>query len=204
MLRLWSLCRVWRVLAACILVGMMTVVSAQNTVEQVVIYAVTDAQHSAAVEEPGLYLDAAVEFSLSPELQEVAAKGVPLYFTADVEVYEQRWWWFDKTVLKAERTWKLVYSPLTQQWRIGTGDLLRPEETLEDALLSLRRIRRWRIGEVALLRVDKPYLARFRLRLDSSLLSRPFQVDLLNRTSWSLETPWYDFQFSISAAKPHD
>lgn len=177
-------------------------VQAKERVEHVEIYAASEQE--AAAGDDGLYLDAEVDFVLSPELREAAAKGVPLYFTADVEIFEQRWWWFDKNVLTAERTWKLIYSPLTRQWRIGSGDLLRPEDSLADALLALRRIHHWRIGDVSKLRPDKKYLARFRLRLDSSLLSRPFQVDLLNRASWSLETPWYDFQFSISAAKRPD
>lgn len=175
---------------------------ANQRVKSVEIYAAQEQE--AAAGDAGLYLDAEVDFVLSPELKEAAAKGVPLYFTADLEVFEQRWWWFDKSVLKAERTWKLVYSPLTRQWRIGAGDLLRPEESLSDALLALRHIHHWRIGDVSELRVGKKYLARFRLRLDSSLLARPFQVDLLNRANWSLETPWYEFQFSISDAKRRD
>jgi len=175
---------------------------ADERVKSVEIYAAQE--QDAAAGDDGLYLDAEVDFTLSPELKEAAAKGVPLYFTADLEVFEKRWWWFDKNVLTAERTWKLVYSPLTRQWRIGTGDLLRPEESLTDALLALRRIHHWRIGDVSELRTGKKYTARFRLRLDSSLLARPFQVDLLNRANWSLETPWHDFQFSISAAKHRD
>lgn len=150
----------------------------------------------------GLYVDAQTDFSLSPELREAATKGVPLYFTADIAITKHRWWWFDKTILTAERTWKLVYSPLTRQWRIGSGDLLRPAQTLPEALLSLHHIHQWRIGELSQLQPDTTYTGRFRLRLDSSLLARPFQVDVFNRSSWSLETPWHEFQFSISAAKP--
>ncbi|HLS16794.1 MAG TPA: DUF4390 domain-containing protein [Paenalcaligenes sp.] len=203
MQRGWGVHRLLMVLWVWLLgVGAMFPAQATERVDSVEIYAAKEQE--AAAGDDGLYLDAEVDFDLSPELREAAAKGVPLYFTADLEIFEQRWWWFDKNILQAERTWKLVYSPLTRQWRIGSGDLLRPEESLTDALLALRRIYHWRIGDVSALRPDKKYAARFRLRLDSSLLARPFQVDLLNRANWSLETPWYDFQFSISAAKRPD
>lgn len=183
------------------LVGLMVVVSAfvfsvqaQDRVQEVNLYTEGD----------NLYLEAEVDFQLSQDLQEMVSKGVPLYFTADVEIGRGRWWWFDKTIVHEERTWKLVFSPLTRQWRIGSGDLLRPVASLEDALLSLRHIRQWRVGNVADFSPNERYRGRFRLRLDTSLLARPFQVDVLNRASWSLATPWHDFQFSISAAeRPH-
>lgn len=167
------------------------VAAAQEQVQQVRIYS----------EEQALYLDADVQFQLSNELREAANKGVPLYFTADVEIYQHRWWWFDKSILVNKRTWKLIYSPLTRQWRIGSGDLLRPAESLSDALLSLQHIRQWRIGETKEFQTGVTYNGRFRLRLDSSLLARPFQVDVLNRSNWSLATPWHDFQFTISDEK---
>lgn len=168
------------------------VAAAQERVQDVELYTEGDA----------LYLEAKVDFQLSQELQELVTKGVPLYFTADVEIDQERWWWFDKTIVQKERTWKLAFSPLTRQWRIGSGDLLRPEASLEDALLSLRHIRHWRIGKADDFSPTEQYRGRFRLRLDTSLLARPFQVDVLNRASWSLATPWHDFQFSISADAP--
>lgn len=164
---------------------------AQERVEQVSIH----------VEDEELLLNADVVFSLSEEMREAATKGVPLYFTADVALYQKRWWWFDKSILERQRTWKLVFSPLTRQWRVGAGDLLRPADSLEDALLSLHRIRGWSLGPVERFQPGQTYHGRFRLRLDSSLLARPLQVDLFNRANWSLATPWHDFSFSISDAE---
>src|SRR5690625_4095609 len=99
-------------------VGAMFPAQATERVDSVEIYAAKEQE--AAAGDDGLYLDAEVDFDLSPELREAAAKGVPLYFTADLEIFEQRWWWFDKNILQAERTWKLVYSPLTRQDRKST------------------------------------------------------------------------------------
>lgn len=151
-----------------------------------------------------LYLDADVEFTISGDLRNAAEKGVPIYFTADVEIVSKRWWWFDKTVVKEQQTWRVIYNALTRQWRVGTGDLSLPESSLDDALSLLRHIRGWAVADLDSLDADELYQGRLRLRLDTSRLARPFQVDALNSSTWSLATPWKDFTFSISRdALPH-
>lgn len=154
------------------------------------------------VEDGALYLNADVEFELSDDLQQMALKGVPLYFSADVEITRSRWWWLDKTEVKTSQTWKLVYNALTQQWRVGEGDLLRPESSLRDALYPLQHIRHWRVADAAEFKADTVYKGRLRFRLDTSLLIRPLQVDALNDRSWSLITPWKNFTFSVDALQP--
>lgn len=151
-----------------------------------------------------LYIDADVEFSISGDLRNAAQKGVPIYFTADVEIVSKRWWWFDKTVVKEQQTWRVIYNALTRQWRVGTGDLSLPESSLDDALSLLRHIRGWAVADLDSLDADELYQGRLRLRLDTSLLARPFQVDAFNSSAWSLATPWKNFTFSISRdALPH-
>lgn len=154
------------------------------------------------VEDGVLYLNADVEFELSDDLRQMALKGVPLYFSADVEITRSRWWWFDKTEVKTSQTWKLVYNALTQQWRVGEGDLLRPESSLRDALYPLQHIRHWRVADAAEFKAGTVYEGRLRFRLDTSLLIRPLQVDALNDRSWSLITPWKNFTFSVDALQP--
>lgn len=149
-----------------------------------------------------LFIDADIEFELSDELRNAAEKGVPLYFTAEVEVAQPRWWWFDRNVVKEQQTWRVVYNALTRQWRVGTGDLSLPESSMNDALDMLRHIRGWAVAYVADLDHDQEYQGRMRLRLDTSLLARPFQVDAINSSAWSLATPWKTFSFSVSVAEP--
>lgn len=145
-----------------------------------------------------LYLDADVDLDVQGDLRNVAQKGVPLYFTADVEVVSKRWWWFDKTIVQEQITWRIVYNALTRQWRVGTGDLSLPEASLDDALARVRHIRGWAVADLDDFKYDETYQGRFRVRLDTSLLARPFQVDALNSSAWSLATPWKNFSFSIS------
>lgn len=145
-----------------------------------------------------LYIDVDASFELSAELKNAASKGIPLYFVAEVEIFQPRWWWFNKKVVKEQQTWRIVYNALTQQWRVGTSDLYLPESSLNDALDMIRHIRGWALAYAVDLDRDALYEGRVRLRLDTSLLARPFQVDAINSSAWTLTTPWKSFSFSVS------
>ncbi len=149
-----------------------------------------------------LYIDADVDLAVDDELRDAAQKGMPLYFTADLEIVASRWWWFDKLLVDEQQTWRLSYNVLTRQWRVGAGDLTIPEATFDDALAYVRHIRGWAVANVANLDTDKEYRGRLRLRLDTSRLPRPFRIDSFNSSAWSVVTPWKDFLFSISPQTP--
>ncbi len=51
-----------------------------------------------------LEIDADIEFELNQQLRDAAQRGVPLYFTADLTVTRERWWWFDKSQVDTSRT----------------------------------------------------------------------------------------------------
>jgi len=146
-----------------------------------------------------LNVDADVHLPLSDDLRFFAERGVTLYFTADLEIVRPRRWWFDSEVINTQQTWRVVYNALTRQWRIASGDLSLPEASLDDALSVLRHIRGWAVLPATVLEADQTYVGRLRVRLDTSLLARPFRVDALNRSAWSFSTPWKDFSFSVSA-----
>ncbi|TAM86755.1 MAG: DUF4390 domain-containing protein [Candidimonas sp.] len=145
-----------------------------------------------------LYIDVDTDLVVSSELRNVAEKGVPLYFTADLSIVSERWWWFDKTLVDKQRTWRIAYNALTRQWRIGTSDLTLPEPSFDDAMSLVRHIRDWAVAKIAALDPGKEYKGRIRVRLDTSLLARPFQIDAFNSSAWSLSTPWKDFTFSVT------
>lgn len=144
-------------------------------------------------------IDADIDFALSDELRNAAQKGVSIYFTADLQIVQKRWWWFDKTIVDTQKTWRVVYNALTRQWRVASGDLSLPESSLEDALSTVRAIRGWSVVPVADLDTDVTLYGRLKLRLDTSMLARPFQIDALNSRAWGLATPWKNFTFSVSA-----
>lgn len=151
-----------------------------------------------AVRNGKLEIDADIEFELNQQLRDAAQRGVPLYFTADLTMTQQRWYWFDKSLVDTSRTWRVVYNALTRQWRAGVGELSFPVASLDDAMSVIRHIRNWSVADAADFDAGVLYGGQLRLRLDTSLLPRPFQVNALNSSSWAQGTPWTEFSFMLS------
>jgi hypothetical protein len=143
-------------------------------------------------------IDADIRFDLNEQLREAAERGVPLYFTADVVITRSRWWWLDSTIADTSVTWRIVYNALTRQWRAGVGELTFPVQSLDAAMDMVRHIRGWAVADASDLSTGVRYEGQVRLRLDTSLLARPFQVNALNSSSWSVGTPWANFEFAIA------
>src|SRR5690606_23359290 len=109
-----------------------------------------------------------------------AEKGVPLYFVAEVQIVSSRWWWFDKTEVDVQRTYRVFHNVLTRQWRVGNSDFTLPLGSLDDALSFMRNVRGWAVADVSNLEEGVSYEGRLRLRLDTARLPRPFQIDAYN------------------------
>lgn len=149
-----------------------------------------------------LEIDAEIDVQLNDQLRDAAERGLPLYFTADIVISRERWWWFDETLVDTSRTWRVLYNALTRQWRVGTATLSWPVSSLDEAMDMVRHIRHWALIDASELEREVAYEGQLRLRLDTSHLTRPFQVNAINSSTWSLETRWADFSFEL--AKPQD
>jgi hypothetical protein len=155
----------------------------------------------AADGEGALVLDAVFDFELPPVLEDAVNRGIALYFVVEFELYKSRWYWFDKKLVAAARTYRLTYSPLTRQYRLATGALAQSFDSLADALAVLRRVRAWRVADRSLIRADDDYTAQVRMRLDTSQLPRPFQINALTNRDWTLASDWRNVQVSADLAK---
>jgi len=157
------------------------------------------AVQSVTVTERGrdLLLSADVSLNLNSQLEDAVSRGLPLYFSVEVEIRRPRWYWFDEVVLSSTQSWRIVHNPLTRQWRVHTGNLALPVGSLAEALSVVRHVRNWRIGDRDQLRAEERYAGRLRVRFDISQLSKPFQVNALNSSDWSLATPWTEFEVRI-------
>jgi hypothetical protein len=145
-----------------------------------------------AVEE-GLVLNADFAFELTPRLAEVLQNGVPLYFVVDFEMSRPRWYWFDEKAAAKQLQLRLSYHPLSRQYRLSTGLLQQNFATLGEALNVLKRVRNWLVVDRTVSFADSDYEAAVRLRLDTALLPKPFQLSALTGRDLHLETPWKRF-----------
>jgi hypothetical protein len=141
----------------------------------------------------GYALDADFSFELSPRLAEVVANGVPLYFRVDFELTRRRWYWFDDIAVSSRLHLRLSYHALSRQYRLSTGALQQSFPTLEEALNVLMRVRNWLVADRSVRLADPDYEAAVRMRLDTALLPKPFQLSALTGRDLQLESPWKRF-----------
>src|SRR6266852_2305651 len=139
--------------------------------------------------EDGLVLDADFAFELTPRLSEVVANGVPLYFRVDFELTRRRWYWFDDTAAAKRLQLRLSYHALSRQYRLSTGLLQQSFATLDEALNVLKRIRNWLVVDRTVTFDDADYEAAVRMRLDPTLLPKPFQLSALTSRDLQLDSP---------------
>jgi len=152
--------------------------------------------------EDGIALAADFAFELSPRLAEVVTNGVPLYFVVEFELTRPRWYWFDEKAAAKRIQLRLSYHPLSRHYRLSTGVLQQNYGTLEEALNVLRRVRNWLVIERPVNLADASYEAAVRMRLDVSLLPRPFQLSAMTSRELNLESPWKRFTFRPPPASP--
>jgi hypothetical protein len=143
--------------------------------------------------EEGLALDVDFAFELTPRLAEVVANGVPLYFRVDFELTRRRWYWFDETAAAQRLQLRLSYHALSRQYRLSAGALQQSFATLEEALNVLKRVRNWLVVERSVRLADADYDAAVRMRLDITLLPKPFQLSALTGRDLQLESAWKRF-----------
>ncbi len=140
--------------------------------------------------EPGLYLNAQFAFEPSPAIEDAVRRGIPVYFAIDFELVRTRWYWFNKRLALAALEYRLTYSPLTRQFRLSRGALAQPFDSLDEALATIRTLRGWKVAGRGPAESGEHLQARVRLRLDTSMLPKPFQVDSLTNRDWALASDW--------------
>lgn len=150
----------------------------------------------------GILLSSDFAFDLGPRLAEVVTNGVPLYFLVEFELTRPRWYWFDEKAAAKRIQLRLSYHPLSRHYRLSTGVLQQNFPTLEEALQVLRRVRNWLVVDRSVVLADASYEAAVRMRLDVTLLPKPFQLSAMTSRELNLESPWRRFVFRPGAGSP--
>lgn len=146
----------------------------------------------------GYKLSATYSFDLNHGLEDALNRGVPLYFTTDVEINRPRWYWFDEKTIRTSQTVRISYNVLTRQYHAGvSGQLQQTFNRLDDALTLVRRPNRWVVADKNALKVGETYQVALRMGLDLAQLPKPFQVNALNNSDWRLMSEWKTFNFKV-------
>jgi hypothetical protein len=146
----------------------------------------------------GYSLEANYEITLSHTLEEALLRGLALPFVIDFELTYPRWWTlnlWNRTIAQFRQQHRLSYNALTRQYRLSFGNLHQNFDTLEEALGVLGRLRERAVFTREDVDPDNVYLAELRLRLDTSQLPKPLQINALASREWNLSSDWYRWTF---------
>lgn len=149
--------------------------------------------------EEGYALEAKYDVGLTATLEEALVRGLALHFATEFEVVLPRWWTlslWNRSVTRARIDHKLSYNALTRQYRLSFGSLHQGFDALSEALAVLGRVRLPMAVPYDELEPGVVYEATLRLRLDTSLLPKPLQIDALASREWNLASDWYRWTFT--------
>lgn len=138
----------------------------------------------------GFALDADFDLKVSQLLQDAVSRGIPLYFVLEVDISKPRWYWRDEKLVSAERTWRLTYTPLLEQYRLQSGLFTQNFTRFEDVRRTLSRVRSFAVTGRDALRKGETYQAFVRFRLDATQLPKPLQVSAVGSKDWTLSSDW--------------
>ena len=140
------------------------------------------------------YLSATFNIGLTPTVEQALNKGVPLYFVVEFELIYPRWYtlyFWNKRVAELEQTYRLSYNALTRQYRLSYGVLHQSFDALADALTVLGGTMEQRVLEASRLDDERVYEAQVRMRLDTTRLPKPFQIDAFGSDDWDVSSSWF-------------
>ncbi len=139
----------------------------------------------------GYRLDAEFDIQFSPRLEEAVNRGVALNFIVEFELSKPRWYWFDEKPVQLSQTYKITYTPLLRQYRLSSGAAYQNFTRFEEVVGALSRVRGWPVAESGALRRQGEYQAAIRMRLDTTQLPKPFQLNAVASNDWNLASDWY-------------
>lgn len=151
---------------------------------------VQSARVEPAAADEGWALSADFSVSLPEGLVEAVSRGVALHFVIEFEATRPRWYWRDERISQLSQIWRLSYHALTRQYRLSRDGYTQAFETLEAALAAMSRLRGWQVIEREQLRAGVDYDLALRMRLDLSMLPKPFQVTAITNRDWTLPAEW--------------
>ena len=142
-------------------------------------------------DDDGWQIEAQFDIQFSPRLEEAVNRGVPLYFVVDFELSRPRWYWFDEKPIKVSQAYKISYTPLLRQYRLSVGNAYQNFTRFEEVTRVLSRLRGWHVADRGAIKKDGTYQAGLRMRLDTAQLPKPFQLNAIASSDWTLASDWH-------------
>jgi hypothetical protein len=141
------------------------------------------------------HLDANMDLKFSDDALDALRSGVPLIILINIEVQEDRNWWWDKTIAELEQGYLLLYHALSEKYIIHNlnSGAQQNYNSLNTALSSLSNIRNFPLIDKNLLDEDDDYYVRLRTYLDIESLPAPMRPIAYISSQWQLESDWFSW-----------
>ena len=139
------------------------------------------------------FLYASIDYRLSSDARDALQSGVPLTIRLDVELLNDRRFWFDNEDAALRQLYQLEYHALSERYivqSLNSGDQAS-FSTLFAALNYLGRIEHLPLIDAALIDPDRDYDLRLRAVLDVEQFPGPLRLLAFWRRDWSLGSDWY-------------
>jgi hypothetical protein len=139
------------------------------------------------------FLTASIEYRLSTEARDALQSGVPLTIRLEVELLNNRRFWFDNEDAALRQLYQLEYHALSERYivqNLNSGDQAS-FSSLFAALNYLGRIEQLPLIDAALVDPDRGYDIRLRAVLDVEQFPGPLRLLAFWRRDWSLGSDWY-------------
>lgn len=140
------------------------------------------------------YLNASFSIGLTPTAREALDRGVALHFIVEFALIYPRWYtlyFWNKRLAELQQTYRLSFNALTRQYTLSYGVLQQTFYTLENALSVLGSLSDQPVFDESLIDEERVYEAQLRMRLDTTRLPKPFQIDALGSDDWDVSSSWF-------------
>jgi hypothetical protein len=142
----------------------------------------------------GVYLlNASIDYRLSTDARDALQSGVPLTIRLEVELLNNRRFWFDNEDAALQQLYQLEYHALSERYivqNLNSGDQAS-FSSLFAALNYLGRVEHLPLLDAALVDPGRDYDLRLRAVLDVEQFPGPLRLLAFWRRDWSLGSDWY-------------
>jgi hypothetical protein len=139
------------------------------------------------------FLTADIAYRLHSEAIQILERGLPIRIELQVELFLQRRYWRDKTILEKNKIYTLKRNALTERFILTASDEQTQQSfaTAEQAINSLRILEGVYLTEESNILDPQDTQARARLIVDVRHFPEPLQYLSKYWDDWRLVSEWY-------------
>lgn len=140
-----------------------------------------------------LTASARLDFDLSEEALKALDNGVALNIVVELEVLQERFWLWDRTLIEHSENFRLERQALSKNYLVTHKYRRRSFLSLEEALQFIGTMSDYPLLDSSELEAGKHYRGRIRAWLDIESLPAPMRPAAHISASWRLDSGWYEW-----------